>query len=463
MQTPSVKTRFAYALPAFALAIIGIPVYVYIPKFYTDVIGIDIAVAGVLLFGVRLFDAITDPVMGSLSDRTRSRFGRRRPYILAGSILLAIALLFLFNPPSTATPWSTVWFGFWIYALFLFWTLVTVPYESLGPEITYDYNARTALFAWRDGFLIAGTLAAAASPALVQAIFQTGSDAAGQRSTFFWISVIYAPLVVAMCGWCVWTLRERDQVPAAPASARVGEYRMVFENRPFMILLAAYTISAIGGNLPATLILYYVQYVLGSNQANLFLLLYFMAGILLLPVWVRLAHRFGKKETWVASMAINTGAFLGVFFLGPGDTAMYAVLVTLSGIGFGATLALPSAIQADVIDYDELKTGRRREGQYIGLWSIAKKFAAAIGVGVGLAVLGATGYTPNVPQTDTVRLALRILYALVPSVCNLLAIGIALYYPISGEIHARIRSAIGQRQAGQVVLDPLKPSQTIGQ
>lgn len=229
-----------------------------------------------------------------------------------------------------------------------------------------------------------------------------------------------------------------------------------------MILLAAYTISAIGSNLPATLILYYVQYVLGSSQADLFLLLYFMTGILLLPVWVRLANRYGKKEAWVASMAVNTGAFMAVFFLGPGDTAVYGVLVVVSGVGFGATLALPSAIQADVIDYDELKTGRRRESQYIGLWSIAKKMAAAIGVGVSLAVLGAVGYTPNAAQTETVRLTLRVLYALVPSICNLLAIAIALYYPISGDIHGRIRAAISQRQAGQPFSDPLKPVQTIG-
>ncbi len=462
MQPASLKTRLAYALPAFALAIIGIPVYVYIPKFYTDVVGIDIAMVGALLFGVRLFDAVTDPFMGTLSDRTRSRFGRRRPYIVVGSILVAGALIFLFNPPQTSVAWSTVWFAFWIYALFLFWTLVTIPYESLGPEITYDYNARTALFAWRDGFLIAGTLAAAASPALVQAIFQTGDDATGQRSQFFWISMIYAPLVVGMCGWCVKVVREREHVPSVAAAVGWRDLRTVFANRPFMILLAAYTISAIGSNLPATLILYYVQYVLGSKQADLFLLLYFATGILLLPAWVRLARRFGRKETWIASMAVNTGAFMGVFFLGPGDTAIYAVLVVVSGIGFGATLALPSAIQADVIDYDELKTGRRREGQYIGLWSIAKKMAAAVGVGVGLAVLGAVGYTPNAVQTDAVQLTLRVLYALVPSVCNLLAIAIAVYYPISGKIHGRIRAAISRRQAGHRVADPLKPAETIG-
>jgi GPH family glycoside/pentoside/hexuronide:cation symporter len=187
-----------------------------------------------------------------------------------------------------------------------------------------------------------------------------------------------------------------------------------------------------------------------------------MTGILLLPVWVRLAHRYGKKETWMASMVVNTGAFIGVFFLGPGDAGIYGVLVVLSGVGFGATLALPSAIQADVIDYDELKTGHRREGQYIGLWSIAKKLAAAVGVGAGLAILGAVGYTPNIQQTETVQFTLRVLYALVPSLCNLFAIAIVLFYPISADIHSHIRSAIERRQAGSSVVDPLQPAKTIG-
>jgi GPH family glycoside/pentoside/hexuronide:cation symporter len=118
--------------------------------------------------------------------------------------------------------------------------------------------------------------------------------------------------------------------------------------------------------------------------ADFFLMLYFVTGILFLPAWILISRRTGKKAAWLASMAINTGAFVGVFFLGPGDAAIYGVLVFLSGIGFGATLAIPSAIQADVIDYDELLTGERREGQYIGLWSISKKFAAAVGIGAGL-------------------------------------------------------------------------------
>jgi GPH family glycoside/pentoside/hexuronide:cation symporter len=273
--------------------------------------------------------------------------------------------------------------------------------------------------------------------------------------------MIYAPLLIASCAWCVLAIRELQQEhERRPAGIRRG-LRQTGNNKPFLILLIAYTVSAIGNNLPATLILFYVEYVLQSDLADAFLLLYFTTGILFLPAWIRISHRTGKKTAWLTSMAINTGAFIGVFFLGPGDTVIYGILVFLSGIGFGATLAIPSAIQADVIDYDELLTGERREGQYIGLWSIAKKFAAAVGIGVGLSVLGMAGYTPNVEQPPAVQMTLRVLYALVPSICNLVAIVIAFAYPISGKVHADIRAAIARRKEGMPTTNPLNPAQTL--
>lgn len=448
--------QWAYAAPAFALAVVGIPVYVYLPKFYADVVGIEITAMGTILASVRIFDAVTDPLMGYLSDRTVSRFGRRRPYIAAGALFVALSIVFLFNPPQGSPRFETVWFGVCIYSLFFFWTVVTVPYESLGPELTVDHAQRNTLFALRDGMLIAGTLAAAASPAVVRAVLGLPPGAPGERETFFWISMIYAPLVIASAWWCTRTLQERP-LHKAP---RPGIWRglgRVFRNRPFVILLSAYTISAIGSNLPATLILFYVQYVLLSPHADFFLLLYFVTGIVFLPGWVRLARVMGKKHAWLLSMALNTGAFVGVFFLGPGDTTLYGILVCLSGMGFGATLALPSSIQADVIDYDELLTGERREGRYIGLWSIAKKMAAAIGVGAGLAVLGLAGYVPNASQPQEVVMALRVLYALVPSVCSLAALVIALAYPISAGTHRQILESIVRRRNGETVPDPLRP------
>ncbi len=449
--------KIAYAAPAYALAVVGIPIYVYIPKFYTDIVGINVVTLGYILLSVRIFDAITDPAIGFISDRTKTPFGRRRPFIAGGSFFISLSMYFLFNPPEASEFYAALWFGGCIYALFFFWTLVSVPYESLGPEITFDYHERISLFGVRDGFLIAGTLAAASSPALVEWLFNLSDTAQGERAKFFWISVIYAPLVIGFSWWCVISIKEYPHKRVNRPMGVVKGLRQIGRNRPFIILLIAYTISAIGNNLPATLILFYVEYVLQSNLADFFLLIYFVTGIVFLPGWILISRRIGKKTAWLASMAINTGAFLGVFFLGPGDAIIYGVLVFLSGIGFGATLAIPSAIQADVIDYDEWLTGERREGQYIGLWSISKKIAAALGVGAGLSILGSAGYMPNVEQSEQVKFVLRTLYALVPSVCNLIAILIALAYPISSKVHQNIRKAIDDRNKGIFVIDPMKP------
>jgi GPH family glycoside/pentoside/hexuronide:cation symporter len=453
--------KVAYAAPAFALAVVGIPVYVYIPKFYSDVVGVHIALLGYIIFGVRIFDAVTDPAIGYISDRTSTRFGRRRPYMALGAVLLAMSILFLFNPMKASPTFETIWFGWWFFSLFLFWTIVTVPYESLGPEMTFDYDERTSLFGLRDGALIAGTLLAASSPILVASALGLSSDADGERQTFFWISVIYAPLLVLFCWWCVMAVQEKPRQKQEVRRPVFKGFREISRNRPFIILLVSYTVSAFGSNLPATLILYYVEYVLKSHQAELFLLVYFVTGVLFLPFWISLSKRLGKKLTWITSMAVNTGAFIGVFFLGPGDAWLYGMLVFLSGIGFGATLAIPSAMQADVIDYDELLSGERREGHYIGIWSIAKKLAAALGVGAALTVLGLVGYVPNVEQTGSVKLALRTLYALIPSACNLIGLLIALAYPISKSRHEKILEAIALRRDGNAVQDPLYPDKTV--
>ena len=450
--------KVAYSLPAFALALVGIPVYVHIPKFYTDVVGVSIVwVGGILLF-IRLFDAFTDPLLGIVSDRTRSPMGRRRPYILGGSLLLSAAILLLFIPPELGAEASTAWFAVTVFALFFFWTVTAVPYEALGPELTTDYSERTSLFALRDGLLIAGTLMAAAAPVIIDSILASATFVERERSKFFWMAALYIPLLTGTCIWCVYRIREKGTFAGASALPRLRDLKGIMRNRPFMILMISYAIGALGSNLPATLILYYVEYVLESTHANLFLLMYFFSGIAMLPLWIKLARHIGKKWAWLASMALNTCAFMGVFFLGAGDEWQYAVLVVVSGFGFGATLALPSAIQADVIDYDELLTGKRQEGWYIGIWSVVKKLSAAVGVGAGLTIMGAVGYTPGKEQPEEVIWTLRVMYALVPCLCNVIAFGVALYFPISKSVYEEIQDGIANRKSGAPVVDPLKPS-----
>lgn len=456
------SVRFAYALPAFALAVVGIPIYVYIPKFYTDVVGADITLVGFVLLAIRLFDAVSDPVIGTLSDRTHTRWGRRRPWIGFGVFPLVAAILFLFMPPELSADGAVVWFGVGVFSVFLAWTAITVPYESLGPEITFDYDERTTILSLRDGVLILGTVVAAASPAIVDAVLGLGDDAASERTKFRSVALLYAPVIVAACLVCAWVVKERARnVDAAPKTGHpLRDMKRLVGNRPFMILLASYTVAAIGSNLPATLIPYYVEYVIGDPDVEAFLLLYFVTGILLLPLWVWAAKRIGKKWAWITAAAINSTTFAGVFFLGRGDVMEYAILVVLSGIGFGATLALPSSMQADVIDYEELRTGSRREGEIIGVWAVSKKLAAAFGVFVAFPILGYFGYQPNVEQTETVELALRTLYALVPSIFNLVGLAIALAYPIDRVAHAAILEAVERRRRGEAAPDPLQSAST---
>jgi GPH family glycoside/pentoside/hexuronide:cation symporter len=452
--------RLAYAAPAFALAAVGIPIYVHLPKFYTDVVGVPVGVVGLLLMATRLFDGVIDPFAGWLTDRTSTRWGRRRPWIAAAALPLAAALALLFSPPLDNPVLGAWWLGIGLFAVFFLWTAIIVPYEALGPELTFDYDERTSLLALRDGALLAGTLVAAASPTLMGGLTAGATPEAAEAARFRAVATMYGPLIVAACLWCAWTVRERPRPVRVAQGPRAG-LRSMLSNRPFLILLGSYSLAALGSNLPGTLILFYVQYVLESDAADLFMLLYLVTGIAFLPMWVRLASRSDKKKAWLAATALNTTAFSGVYFLGAGDTVLYGILVVLSGVGFGATVAIPSSMQADVLDYDELLSGERREGSYLGVWSVARKAAAAAGVGIGLAVLDRSGYVPNVPQTDEVKATLSALYALLPCACNAAGFALALAYPIGRGKHAEIRAAVEARRAGNDVSDPLHPERIL--
>lgn len=451
------RTRIAYAMPAFAMAVVGIPFYVYMPKFYTDVIGVDIAVMGGILLAMRLFDGVIDPFIGGASDRTHSRWGRRRSWMMFGLLPFVASIVASFVPPFGMSPaMAAIWFGGCMFAVSFFWSAVQVPYESLGAELSFDFDERTAILALRDGLLVLGTVAAVVAPLVVTQVYGLGSDGDSEREKYRLVAMLYAPAVLLACIWCIAAVREHSRTQVAtPTQNPWRAAAALFGNRPFVLLLASYAVTAIGSNLPATLITYYVQYVIGDPNVEGFLLLYFVTGVVLLPFWVWVSRRIGKKQSWILSGLINAVAFAGVFFLGRGDSMGYAVLVVISGIGYGASLALPSAMQADVIDYEELRSGVRREGEIIGLWSVARKIAAAVGVGLALPVLGWVGYVPNVEQTPLVVNTLKALYALAPAVLTVAGLLIAWNYPIGKREHKAILDAIEVRRNGGSAIDPL--------
>lgn len=442
---PRAWTIFYYALPAFALAVPTIPVYVFLPAFYAETIGLGLAATGAILLAARIVDGVTDPLIGIASDRLRlGRFGRRKPWIAVGGVICAFSLLQLLQPPADATTWYLL---VWAVTLYVGWTMVSVPYTAWGAELSDDYNERSRITGWREGLMILGVLCAAAIPAIVAAL--GGSEAAG-LSTVAWVAVCAGALAVAVALWRV------PDAPAAPdRRATAGfswrGFRDMLSNRPFTRLLAAWFVNGLANGFPAVLFPLFLDHALGASEAQKGVLIsvYFAAGVAAIPLWVWLSRRFGKHHVWCAAMLMACAAFVWVPLLDEGAIAAFFVVCVITGMALGADLALPPAIQADVVDYDTLRTGARRAGLFFAVWSMSTKVALACAVGLAFPALDALGFEADAQNTDDAIWALAMIYAFVPTVLKLGSVAMMWNHPITRRRQQIVKRRLASLSARQ--------------
>ena len=423
---------FAYGLPGLPLAALGVPLYVFLPAFYAEELGLGLAAVGGALLLARIWDLLTDPLMGRLSDTLRTPWGRRRPWMLLGVPFVLISAWFLF-PPAEGS--GAVSLAVWTMALYLGSTMILLPYSAWGAELSGNYNERSRIAAWREGFVVVGTVAAAALPSL------TGDDIKLTLEILLIGIVVLLPLcVAAVC------LRVKEPALSAPSSLSWRRsLAILLRNGPFLRLVSAYFLNGIAVGLPATLFLLYVKFGLDAESwTGPLLLTYFICGIAALPFWLWLAARLGKHRSWCLAMILACSVFVWVPFLGPGDAWAFMAICILSGIALGADLALPPSIQADVIDLDSLHSGQRRAGVYFGLWGIATKLALALAVGLSFPLLDLAGFDPSADQPQGVW-ALGLLYGLAPVVFKLAAMALVWSFPITAQRQQRIRALIERR------------------
>ncbi len=459
--------KLAYGLPSIAGAAMAIPIGIHMTKFYSDNVGVALGYIALGQAFARAFDAISDPLMGWMSDRTRTRWGRRRPWIAVGAPLAAIFFVALFAPPEGIGPLAgAAWFTASIFLFFVLNTIYEIPRYGLGAELTSDYHERTSLFAWRDGALLLGTMLGSAAPSIaIGALTARGMEqAAAERAAYFWFALTFAALMVVLYGWLVARVPENPEYSRRPPNPLVPGVRRVLRNRPFRILLACYLATSVTGAIPGIFLPFYLHYVIGlenwSVQIGPLLIVYFGSGLLSIPLWLRLTRRFGKRDVWVWHYAVGIISSLSLYFLPVFATGTAALLplygiLLWAGAGFGSGILLAPSMQADVIDYDELYSGRRREAQYGAIWGIATKFAVIPSASIPLAALAAVGFMPNRPQTEEVVWAIRLIDGIAPATMAALAMLLALRFPITESIHRAVLAGIEAHKRGESARDPL--------
>jgi glycoside/pentoside/hexuronide:cation symporter, GPH family len=455
----SLGMKLVYGAPSVAGAAMAIPVAIHVNPFYSDTVLVPLAWVALAAALARVLDAIIDPFVGWLSDHTQTRWGRRRPWIAVATPLAALVFIALFTPPTwLSTSGAAIWFGTTLMMFFILNMLYGLPHAALGPELTLDYHERSSLFSWREGFALVGTLVAAVVPGIL--IKSMGDE----RRAFADMAIAYGALMVALYWLLVLRVRERPDFVARKSNPLVPGVRRSLRNRPFSVLFACYVVASIPGAIPGLLMPYFNRYVLnpppiaaGDAQSwlSVFLAAYFLSGLLCLPLWLALAKRIGKLNTWLTSFVMGITGGLALFLLGPGDNVACLVVISWAGSSFGAGLFLPPAIQADVIDYDELHTGKRREAQYLALWGLVPKFIVIPSASLPLALLAWLGYQPNQPQSPEVLLAIRAVFALTPSVFSIAAFFIAWRFPINEIVHRAILAGVEAHRRGENAVDPL--------
>jgi len=409
---------FAYGLTAVPLAMAALPIYVHVPKFYADVMGLNLIAIGGLLLAARIFDAVQDPLLGYWSDLTRDRRqgrGGRWIWVALGAPLLALGMLGLFRPPQWDTAALTWWLMAMLMLVYTAFSMVQISYQAYGAEISDHPVERTRVTSYREGLGLVGVFLAAALPEIL-------SKSQGPRAGYALFAIIFVPLIAVMVAISIKASpRTVLHTKAAPDNA----FRTMLKplrNTLFNRLLLIFVFNGIAAAIPATLVLFFIEDVVQRPDLSAhFLIAYFAAGALGMPLWVWLSARLGKGRAWCVGMVLSIVAFVWAFLLQPGDATPFMIICILSGLGLGADLALPPSILADVIDEDDRHGLGRNEGAYFGLWNLVTKMNLALAAGIALPALALLGYQSRVTTDPKTLLYLSAVYALLPCVLKAIA------------------------------------------
>ena len=387
----------------------ALPLSIFLPPFYTKTIGLGLAEVGLIFMLVRIFDIVTDPLMGIIGDRYDSRWGRRRHWLVLALPFMMLGVFMAFMPAGEPTVW---YLGFWLVVLYAGTTMKTISHTAWAAELStnYDERSRIASFNAMAGFL--GSLLILSPLAFLQ---YSGTPAAGREAlTFFGTAaLVAAPLCVIAA---VTLVGERKTAPA-PRIGLITGLLIVFRNPHMRRLVVADAMAAIPGSVMAGLFIFYQAELLGSAQYNaVALIAFFFAHVMGIPLWVKMSYRLGKHRTFGVNalcFCISTALF---FIPGEGDHVLFILLLFTTGFAHSGLGFLIRSMAADVVDYDNVQTGGERTGLYFSLLATTAKLGGAIAIGVTYPLLDFVGFSAKGNNTEETLFAFRMIYVIIPTI-----------------------------------------------
>ncbi|MBF9015979.1 MULTISPECIES: MFS transporter [unclassified Oceanispirochaeta] len=443
------REKLAFGVGDLAINIAFTTIGFYFIFFIVNVAGLRAEWAGIIFACAKLWDAITDYYMGILSDRTKSRFGRRRPYILAGSIPLAISFALLWIVPFQNPVALFIYYMIIILIFNTAFTVVSVPYNALLPELSSNYNERTNITGFRMSFAFIGNLIAAAGVALIVDVIFGGAE--NYDKGYPAMGVILGVIILVILIITFLGTKERKKEVSENKDGFLGTIKALLSMKEFRMMLGMFLFSMIAIDIFMAVVLFFLKDVVHISDDIMFLLMGvpLVLAVVAAPLWVYLGEKLGKRNAYAIS-AVLFALILLLFFVAPVGNVVYVTIIAmLAGLGISASQIIPWSIMPDINEIDEHRNGVRREGAVYGITIFLYKSASAIAILLVSSVLGIFGYIEGTGavQPESAVKAIRILIGIAPGICSLIAAFFALKLPLSKDQFDQMRLEIEERKA----------------
>ncbi len=400
-QGPGAMILSAYGFLAFPLAAAFIALQVIVPTHYAETTAMSLSTIGAIMLVARLWDTVTDPLIGFLSDKTPQKLGRRRIWIVVSIPLICISTSALFNPsPESGKGYLIAW----TLAIYVAGTMAIIPMNAWGAELSPDYHQRNKVTGTRAAFGLIGTMAALLITALVG---QEGSENLNNALMLItWLVIFTFVIAVVLLFWVP------DNTPTyLPANQVKDGLKLITRRSPFRTLLISFLFNSAGNAIPATLFLFFVTYRLQEpDKAGILLFMYFIFAALSVPFWVWLARKFGKHKTWHWSIITACLLFVWTPFLGEGDIVFYTIIVVATGFATGCDLMIPTSMNGDLVEWDAARNGYRRPGLLFAIWGTTTKLSYALAIGIAFPLLDLFGFSAEPGNSKEALTALGYMY-----------------------------------------------------